>query len=186
MLRNPNLFVVTGGPGSGKTTVVRELEGRGFQFVPEVARQIIQEQVRAGGIAVPWGDREHYAQLMLKRSIQSYRAHTPAPVPTFSDRGIPDTLCYARLIGLPDESSARRACVEFRYADRVFFAPAWREIYESDSERKQDFDEAVRTADLMRKVYRECGYQLIELPQVAPAERAEFVLKEMQQNSGRF
>jgi predicted ATPase len=45
MMTNPNLYVVTGGPGTGKTTVLRELERKGFPCVPEVARQLIQEQM---------------------------------------------------------------------------------------------------------------------------------------------
>jgi predicted ATPase len=38
--------------------VLDELERRGFRCAAEVARQIIQEQVRDGGDALPWGDRE--------------------------------------------------------------------------------------------------------------------------------
>lgn len=33
-LCNPNLIVITGGPGAGKTTLFRELEQRGFRGVP--------------------------------------------------------------------------------------------------------------------------------------------------------
>jgi len=57
-VNNDNLIVVSGGPGSGKTTVLHELAARGFPFAPEVARQIIQEQMQSGGVALPWGDRE--------------------------------------------------------------------------------------------------------------------------------
>jgi predicted ATPase len=94
------MFVVSGGPGSGKTAVIEELAGRGFRCAAEVARQIIIEQVRDGGTALPWGDREAYTWLMLRRSIESYVAHASSLEPVFFDRGIPDTLCYARLIGL--------------------------------------------------------------------------------------
>jgi predicted ATPase len=97
-LNNPNLFVISGGPGSGKTTVLSELAKFGFRYAPEIARQIIQEQVQAGGTALPWDDRKAYTNLMLQRSIESFREHTHASRPMFSDRGIPDTLCYARLI----------------------------------------------------------------------------------------
>ena len=176
---NPNLFVVSGGPGSGKTTILRELAKSGFRHAPEVARQIIQEQVQARGTAVPWGDQQAYADLMLQRSIESFVAHTPAARPTFSDRGIPDTLCYARLIGLRDTRRIRDACERYRYAGLVFLAPPWQEIYRTDAERKQDFAEAERTYVQMAEVYRECGYEAIEVPRGTPAERAEFVLKKL-------
>ena len=67
---NPNLFVVSRGPESGKTTVLHELASLGFAFAPEVARQIIREQVQSGGTALPWRDREAYTRLMLQRSIR--------------------------------------------------------------------------------------------------------------------
>jgi predicted ATPase len=97
----------------------------------------------------------------------------------FVDRGLPDTLGYARLIGLKDDRAIRRACKEHRYAKKVFFAPEWKEIYKTDAERKQDFAEAARTAELLRQVYAECGYEVVELPKVSAQKRAEFVLKQV-------
>jgi len=182
-LINPNLFVVSGGPGSGKSTVLQELARRGFPFASEVARQIIQEQIQAGGTALPWGDREAYTRLMLQRSIESYLQYTPALQPMFSDRGIPDTLCYARLIGLCDDGFIQDACRRFRYAPVVFLAPRWEEIYETDNERKQDFAGAERTFDQMAGVYRQCGYALSELPKAAPAVRAAFILRQLHLDS---
>jgi predicted ATPase len=178
-MENLNLFVVTGGPGSGKTTVLLELEKRGFKFVPEIAREIIRQQVRSGGIALPWGDREHYTRLMLERSIESYREQVPGIEPRFCDRGIPDTLSYARLIGLKDDKAIRLACRQYRYGTKVFVAPAWKEIYQTDSERKQDFDEAVKTTDILKKVYSELKYELVELPKSSAADRADFILKKL-------
>ena len=180
---NNNLFVVTGGPGAGKTTVLRELETLGFRHAPEVARQIIQEQVRSGGRALPWGDKKLYAAMMLQRSIESYKVHTLAAGRLFSDRGIPDTLCYARLIGLTDDQEIRQACTEYRYADPVFAAPPWEQIYTTDSERKQDFVEAQRTYELLIATYRECGYEIVELPKVSPSKRAGFIVNRLPQDA---
>lgn len=177
MFNNPNLFVISGGPGSGKTTVLQELAKLGFAYAPEVARKIIQEETSSGGTALPWQDREAYSKLMLSRSIESYLEHSGSLKITFSDRGIPDTLCYARLIGVLDTAEAESACRTYRYAPVVFLAPPWRAIYETDDERKQDFAEAVRTYDEMTKVYEECGYQVSILPKLDPADRAKFILE---------
>jgi len=174
-----NLFVITGGPGSGKTTILRELEARGFHCVPEVARQIIQEQVRDGGTALPWSDRTLYTQFMLERSVKSYEERAQDSFPVFFDRGIPDTLGYARLISLGDDKYIRDACYQYRYASIVFLTPAWQEIYETDSERKQDFAEAIRTYNIIMQTYRDCGYEVIEIPKVDPKTRADFIVKHM-------
>ncbi len=174
VVHNPNLFVITGGPGAGKTTLLSELEKRGVLCAGEAARQIIQEQVAAKGDALPWANRERYTALMLGRSIADFEKYSRAGLAMFFDRGIPDVLCYARLIGL-QEDGIRSACERYRYNRMVFLAPPWEEIYATDSERKQTFEEAVETCRVMSGAYRDCGYELIELPLVSAAERAEFV-----------
>ena len=52
------MFMISGGPGAGKTTLLAELHKLGYSTAPEVARQIIQEQVKSGGDALPWADKE--------------------------------------------------------------------------------------------------------------------------------
>lgn len=170
------LVVISGGPGAGKTTLLLELERRRVRCASEVARQIIQEQVRDGGDALPWGDRERYCRLMLERSIASYREHARAVGTTFFDRGIPDALCYVRLAGLSLEDEVLEACQRYRYAAEVFLAPPWEEIYVTDAERWQSFDEAVRTYEVMVEAYRDCGYEVVEIPRISAERRADFIV----------
>jgi predicted ATPase len=174
-----NFFIITGGPGAGKTTLLTELQSRGFHCVPEVAREIIQEQMREGGRALPWKDRTLFTNFMLERSIKSYCAQSSSARPTFFDRGIPDSLSYACLIGLSDKKALQDACRKYRYATQVFIAPPWKEIYETDNERKQDFAEAERTWKQINQTYTECGYELIDLPKKSPQLRAQFILERL-------
>jgi predicted ATPase len=175
------LVVISGGPGAGKTALIEELCRRGYRSSNEVARQLIQEQMSAGGDALPWADRERYARLMLERSLAAWQEHLQTGGTVFFDRGIPDTLCYARLVGLSREleNDAVAMCQAHRYWRRVFLAPPWREIYETDVERRQDFDESVKTFERMGKTYEDCGYEAVIVPRVSVEDRAEFVLAQM-------
>jgi len=171
---NKNLIAISGAPGAGKTTLLDVLQSRGYLCVPEVARRIIQEQMQSGGNALPWQDTTAYIHLMLQDSIASFLQHQHAKHPTFFDRGLPDTLGYAQIIQLPDQSAIEEACNLHRYA-KVFLAPPWREIYTTDTERKQTFDEALFSFDQASKAYTRCGYDPILLPLTTPNDRADFV-----------
>jgi predicted ATPase len=60
-----HFHVITGGPGSGKTSLVDALAAEDFRHIPEAGRAIIQAQVDIGGTALSWADRESFATLML-------------------------------------------------------------------------------------------------------------------------
>ena len=64
--------VITGGPGVGKTTLINELNGYGFQTVQEDARKIIKAQIETDSEGLPWKNKELYAKLMLEASLRSY------------------------------------------------------------------------------------------------------------------
>ncbi|MFV0580984.1 MAG: AAA family ATPase [Parabacteroides gordonii] len=176
MLKQTGLYVITGGPGTGKTSLIEELERSGFKAVEEVAREIIKEQMQQGGEALPWKDTALYTELMLERSIDSYLANAGNDGILFFDRGIPDTLAYAALIGLPDKENIEQAVAKYRYSKQVFILPPWEDIYCTDKERKQLFNEAIDTYYVMKEVYEKAGYTLIEIPKIPVTERRDFVI----------
>ena len=53
MLRYDRFFVLTGGPGSGKTTLVDALKALGYATTAEAGRGVIREQMESGGDACP-------------------------------------------------------------------------------------------------------------------------------------
>jgi predicted ATPase len=129
-----------------------------------------------GGNALPWGDRVRFAELMLAWEIRSYKEALAASGPVFFDRGVPDVLGYLRLIGEAIPKHLKQAAENYRYNPRVFIAPPWPEIFCQDRERKQDFEEAVRTYQAMVATYLEFGYELVEIPKASVEERVRFVV----------
>ncbi|ABB09312.1 AAA family ATPase [Burkholderia lata] len=169
-------FVVTGGPGSGKSTLLDALEGAGFARSQEAGRGVIRDQMAIDGHALPWRDSAAFAELMLSWEMRSYDLARDARGPVFFDRGVPDVVGYLRLTGLAVPAHADAAARRFRYHRRVFIAPPWPDIYAQDTERRQDFAEAVRTYDAMVACYTSYGYRLVELPRESVQARVRFVM----------
>ncbi|MBP2297653.1 AAA family ATPase [Azospirillum picis] len=170
------LHVVTGGPGSGKSSLIAALAAEGIPHMPEGGRAIIRDQAAIGGDALPWADRQSFAALMLGWELRSHREASASSGPVILDRGLPDVIGYLRLCGLPVPQHLYRAADLFRYNRRVFIAPHWPEIYTGDAERRQTAGEAEATCRAMAEVYAELGYDLLPLPRAPVRERVRFVL----------
>lgn len=174
-----NFFVITGGPGAGKTSIIDKLAARGFPTVMEAGRDILRQQALIGGNATHTGDARSYAELILARGMADYeRMLIETDGPVFFDRGVAELAGYWRLLGMPVPDHVRRAAELYRTNPLVFAAPPWREIYVQDALRGQDFAEAERTHDLAVGAYREFGYRIVEIPKGSVAERVAFVVRQ--------
>lgn len=172
----PNFFIISGGPGSGKSSIIDLLDMRGFTTVAETGRAILREQAEVDGNAVHSGDAEAFGGMMLERGIADFRRMRDVDEPVFFDRGIAELAGYWRLIGKPVPERVAAAAHEYRSNPLVFLAPPWRAIYRQDAERRQDWEEAVRTFELVREAYFEAGYRAVELPLASVARRVSFIL----------
>lgn len=178
-------YIVTGGPGSGKTSVIEALRARGYSCALEAGRGIIQDQMKIEGRALPWRDPLLFAELMLSWEMRSYHAAEQTTGSVFFDRGVPDVMGYLRLTGTPVPQHVHNAAVAFRYNPVVLIAPPWKEIFRQDQERKQDFHEAIRTYEALAATYTELNYQLIEIPLLPVDERVKFILHQIKMDGQR-
>ena len=175
-----NFFVVTGGPGVGKTTLLAELARRGQLTVAENARAVIAEQTAAGGDGVPWRDNRRFCDLTTARDIADFDRLSDETRPVFFDRGIIDVWGAN---GTPPSDALREAVRTRRYNHTVFVLPPWREIYGTDAERRQTWDEAQATFPRILTMLRETGYASLIVPAGDVPTRAAFVLERAAQVS---
>ena len=176
-INKSNFFIFTGAPGSGKTSVLNELHNRGYSIVPEVAREIIKAQRAIGGDATHTGNRDAFRDLMLEQSITDFQKMLPINRLVFFDRGIPDLVGYSKQFCGKTTVKTTQSAQQYRYNSLVFLFPPWPEIYSHDTERQQDFQEAIETYQAIKQAYSACKYNVVEVPKVPVNNRVDFILQ---------
>lgn len=170
-----NRFVVTGGPGAGKTTVLNCLADRGYHCVPESARAIIKHRLAVG--MAPRPDPVSFAKEILDADIEKYHCSGHGDSPSFFDRSIVDALYMLSYENKTGHEETAEFLHAFPYNKVVFLLPPWEQIYVNDAERNQTFEQAVEVFDGMKRWYQLCGYQTLALPKACIETRVRFILK---------
>lgn len=167
-------IIITGGPGTGKSTVIDLLEEKGYACHREVSRTVIKQQLSEGTDQVPWGDLSGFSDLVFDGQTAQYRRAKEGAI-NFYDRGIIDVIAYLKKDNLP--ADAMEALVEhYTYNTKVFVTPPWDEIYQTDEERREDFETMSQIHELLVSSYKEFGYEVVEVPKFSPQERVNFIL----------
>lgn len=171
------LFI--GGPGSGKTSVIEALARKGYICYPEVSRQVTLEAQKAGIDQLFLKEPLLFSELLLKGRIEQFENAMKEEVPyVFIDRGIPDVLAYMHYIGDPYPSFFDEACRNYIY-NKIFLLPPWEEIYVSDNERYENFEQARLIHNHLVETYEKYGYELCEVPKADLETRIAFVLNNL-------
>jgi predicted ATPase len=171
-----SLFIITGGPGSGKTSLIQGLEKQGFTIFQEASRKVISEQQKLPQGILPWTDLEGFQHLVFEQQKVDYQAAKMLGRVVFLDRGLPDGLGYMKSGGLLIPQNLKAEIQQFPYAGTVFLTPPWEAIYKNDSARWEDFKKAEDIYFSLKEVYDELGYSTSPLPLDSIEKRIEFVL----------
>jgi|TARA_B110000285_G_scaffold193045_1_gene221834 predicted ATPase len=175
-------IVLIGGPGTGKSSVLDELERRGFICMSEISREITLEARKKGIEQLFLKEPVLFSKLLLEgREKQYIDAITHKSDFVFFDRGIPDIHAYMDFTKKDYPDFFKAKSLKFKY-DHVFLFKPWKEIFTSDNERYESFEESIIIDTYLQKSYRELNYMIIEVPFDIIEKRTDFILNQLKKN----
>jgi len=169
-------IVITGGPGTGKTMVINELIKRNYFCKTEISRQVTSKAREKGIDQLFLEQPLLFSEMLLEgRVTQFTEAKSTDETLVFFDRGVPDVLSYMDYSNTSYPKSFIEKCNTCNYS-QVFLMPPWEDIYTSDSERYENYQQSVQIYTHIKKTYAELGYQIIEVPKMTVNDRVDFIL----------
>ena len=172
-------IVITGGPGTGKTTVINELSSRNFNCMNEISRQVTLEARENGIDQFFVSDPLMFSKLLLEGREQQFKDALATDYElVFFDRGIPDVPAYMDFMETEYSEIYNNSSLINRYST-VFLMPPWEEIYLSDNERYESYEQSLVIYKYLKSAYLRYGYTIIEVPFGTIENRTDFILQHL-------
>lgn len=172
-------IVITGGPGTGKSSIIHKLESRGHACLHEISRQVTLEAQKEGIAQLFLEKPLLFSEKLLEGRIRQHReANSLSKDKVFIDRGVHDVIAYMEYFDTSCPAEFIKACKDHIY-DLVFILPPWKDIYTSDNERYETYEEAQQISRFLSRTYQQYGYDPIEVPIGPVNDRAEFILSNL-------
>lgn len=174
-------YILTGTPGSGKTSILHELKSRGYGVVEEAATDVIAHEHRRGNLE-PWAQPDFIDAIVhLQKQRQLAAAMDPDGLQWY-DRSPICTLALSRYLGYFPSASLteelERIERERIYQRQVFFIQHLGFCQPSEA-RKITFEESLVFEKIHEETYISFGYDLIKIAPEALAERVHHIIKRL-------
>lgn len=175
-------FVVTGGPSSGKTSVLAELAKYGYKTIPEAARSVIDEAIANGqSVEELRADEKNFQELVTQRKAEIEAVLDPNET-IFFDRGMHDTLAYLEAYDFEIEAWVKELLRSSTYAQVFLLDPLPR--YVDDYARTENADFTAKVHSLLLKAYEAYGMKPLSVKVASPSERAQCIIDIVKEKAG--
>lgn len=171
------LFVISGGPCSGKTSLVKYLESKGFFVVHESARKLVEEGIISLEDFKSKQKRDHIQRIIFKKQLEAEESILHEGI-VFLDRSVVDGIAYYWIANLEPPREILSVASKRNY-EKVFILEQL-PFYEEDGIRHENIEEAKKIQELIIRAYTMLGYKIKFVPVMPLEERAVFVLKEVE------
>jgi predicted ATPase len=169
-----NWHVITGGPSSGKTTLLAELAKLGYPAVPEMARLVIDDGFAAGlSLEQIRADEKGFQETVFASKLALEAAFDPTQE-AFFDRGMQDSLAYYSSYGWQPDKTMQAGMSKARYKTVFLLEPL--DFFHNDGARTEDHDFTLRLTTLLEDAYYQYDMPPVRVPVLSPAERAQFII----------
>ena len=165
-------IVLTGGPGTGKSSIILALESQGEYTIREVAEDYIKLR-QAQGQQEPWVESDFQTRILELQMQREARIPREAER-VFIDRGLADGIAYSQL-GTEVYNQILETAKATKY-DRVYLVENLG-FTDTNGVRREAQQEAVELGNKLEQEYRNLGYNPIRIPVMPVNERAKFVLE---------
>lgn len=178
-INNPiktNWYVITGGPSTGKTTVINLLHKRGYQTTIEHARHYIDTQKNNGKTVEEIRENKRKFQLgVLDMQIEQEKSLSPKDI-VFLDRAIPDDLAYYQFLELDYDKELIEAINNVSYK-KIFILDRLPLV--NDYARTEDKTAQKIIHSLITKIYESLPFPVIHVPVLSPEARVDYILENL-------
>jgi len=172
-------YVLTGGPGVGKSSIILALEQKGYTVVREAAEDWIKLQ-QAKGIKQPWLEPDFQDQILKLQKAREYKIRN-SKNKVFIDRGTLDGLAYYQINGKEPSKMMKTEILKLekdkRY-EKAFIIESLGSC-ETNDVRRENLDEALKLEKLQEQNYKNLGYEVIRVPSGTVEERVGFLEREI-------
>jgi len=174
----PNWYVITGGPSSGKTTVINELVRLGYLAAPDVARDYISQEIANGrSLKEIRGNEAEFQRKVLKMKIEREKK-IPKNKIVFLDNAVPCSIAYYQICGL-NPQEVIKVCEKGRYK-KIFFLEQL--SFEKDYARSENIEIVNNLNRLLKESYENLGYKVINIPVTPIKNRIQRILTKINKN----
>lgn len=171
-------YILTGMPGSGKTSIIQTLEALGQTVIHEAATDVITKEQALGNLE-PWTSPKFIDEIVALQKKRLLVSNDQDQNTQFYDRSPICTYALAVYLGFEPSERLIKTIEDIQkhdiYEQSVFFIANLGFITNTDA-RKISFEESLKFEKIHLETYHKFGYECIIIPPASVKNRVKKIL----------